>query len=98
MNVDANFDIDIDEIWSNLECNVENLVSSEIDNKISDIESPESLLSDYLVIDNPCGIGQTFEEAVWKAVNTRLTVEVKRILRDTLAPDPTQQEIAVAPV
>ena len=92
MNVE--FELDTDDIFSEIECNIENA----IENKMSDYESPESLLSDYLVIDNPCGIGQTFEEAVWKAVNTRLTVEVKRILRDTLAPDPIQQEIAVAPV
>jgi len=51
-----------------------------------------------MTVATPCGVGETFEQAVWKAVNTRLTIEVKRILRDTLAPDPTQQEVAVAPV
>jgi len=94
MNVDVNFDIDTDDIFNEIECNIENA----IENKMSDYESPESLLHDYLNVANPCGIGETFEQAVWKAVNTRLTVEVKRILRDTLAPDPTQQEVAVAPV
>lgn len=94
MNIDVSFDVDTDDIFTE----IESQINDAIENKVGDIESPESLLSDYLVIDNPCGIGQTFEEAVWKAVNTRLTVEVKRILRDTLAPDPTQQEIAVAPV
>ena len=94
MNIDVSFDVDTDDIFTE----IESQINDAIENKVGDIESPESLLSDYLVIDNPCGIGQTFEQAVWKAVNTRLTVEVKRILRDTLAPDPTQQEIAVAPV
>ena len=92
MNVE--FELDTDDIFSEIECNIENA----IENKMSDYESPESLLHDYLNTAEPCGIGHTFEQAVWKAVNTRLTVEVKRILRDTLAPDPTQQEIAVAPV
>ena len=92
MNVE--FELDTDDIFSEIECNIENA----IENKMSDYESPESLLHDYLNTAEPCGIGHTFEQAVWKAVNTRLTVEVKRILRDTLAPDPTQQEVAVAPV
>ena len=92
MNIE--FELDTDDIFSEIECNIENA----IENKMSDYESPESLLHDYLNTAEPCGIGHTFEQAVWKAVNTRLTVEVKRILRDTLAPDPTQQEIAVAPV
>jgi len=92
MNID--FDIDTDDIFNEIECNIENA----IENKMSDYESPDSLLHDYLNVANPCGVGETFEQAVWKAVNTRLTVEVKRILRDTLAPDPTQQEVAVAPV
>ena len=92
MNVE--FELDTDDIFSEIECNIENA----IENKMSDYESPESLLHDYLNTAEPCGIGHTFEQAVWKAVNTRLTVEVKRILRDTLAPDPIQQEIAVAPV
>ena len=92
MNIE--FDLDTNDIFTEIECQI----NEAIENKVGDIESPESLLSEYLVIDNPCGIGQTFEQAVWKAVNTRLTVEVKRILRDTLAPDPTQQEVAVAPV
>jgi hypothetical protein len=39
-----------------------------------------------------------FEDAVWKAVTKRLDVEVKRVLRDILASDATQQEVAVAPV
>ena len=88
------FELDTDDIFSEIDCNIENA----IDNKMSDYESPESLLHDYLNTAEPCGIGHTFEQAVWKAVNTRLTVEGKRRLRDTLAPDPTQQEIAVAPV
>ena len=92
MNVE--FELDTDDIFSEIECNIENA----IENMMSDYESPESLLHDYLNTAEPCGIGHTFEQAVWKAVNTRLTVEVKRILRDTLAPDPIQQEIAVAPV
>ena len=92
MNVE--FELDTDDIFSEIECNIENA----IENKMSDYESPESLLHDYLNTAEPCGIGHPFEQAVWKAVNTRLTVEVKRILRHTLAPDPTQQEVAVAPV
>ena len=92
MNIE--FELDTDDIFSEIECNIENA----IEYKMNDYESPESLLHDYLNTAEPCGIGHTFEQAVWKAVNTRLTIEVKRILRDTLAPDPTQQEIAVAPV
>ena len=92
MNVD--FELDTDDIFSEIECNINNA----IENKMEDFESPETLLRDYLDTVNPCGVGQTFEQAVWKAVTTRLDVEVKRILRDTLAPDPTQQEVAVAPV
>ena len=94
MNVDVNFDIDTDDIFNEIEGHIENAV----ENKMSDYESPDSLLHDYLNVAEPCGIGHTFEQAVWKAVTTRLDVEVKRILRDILAPDPTQQEIAVAPV
>ena len=92
MNVE--FELDTDDIFNEIEGHIENAV----ENKMSDYESPDSLLHDYLNVAEPCGIGHTFEQAVWKAVNTRLTVEVKRILRDILAPDPTQQEVAVAPV
>ena len=104
MNVDANFDIDIDEIWSEIECRVESAIDSEIENKISDIETPEVLLDAYLTTEPPCNIGTMFEDAVWKAVTKRLDVaeliahEVKRVLRDILASDVTQQEVAVAPV
>jgi HD superfamily phosphohydrolase YqeK len=93
MNVDVNFDIDTDDIFNEIESHIENAIENHTNG-----ETPEDLLCNYLNVADPCGVGQTFEQAVWKAVNTRLTVEVKRILRDTLAPDPTQQEIAVAPV
>ena len=98
MNIDANFDIDIDEIWSEIECRVEGIIGSEIEDKISDIETPEILLDAYLTTEPPCHIGMMFEDAVWKAVTKRLDVEVKRVLRDILASDATQQEVAVAPV
>ena len=98
MNIDANFDIDIDEIWSEIECRVESTISSEIEDKINDIETPEVLLDAYLTTEPPCQIGTMFEDAVWKAVTKRLDVEVKRVLRDILASDATQQEVAVAPV
>ena len=98
MNIDANFDIDIDEIWSEIECRVEGIIGSEIEDKISDIETPEVLLDAYVTTEPPCHIGMMFEEAVWKAVTKRLNVEVKRVLRDILASDATQQEVAVAPV
>tara|TARA_Y100000310_G_scaffold104862_1_gene103188 strand:+ start:310 stop:606 length:297 start_codon:yes stop_codon:yes gene_type:complete len=98
MNIDANFDIDIDEIWSEIECRVEGIIGSEIEDKISDIETPEVLLDAYLTTEPPCHIGMMFEDAVWKAVTKRLDVEVKRVLRDILASDATQQEVAVAPV
>ena len=98
MNIDANFDIDIDEIWNEIECRVESAIDSEIENKISDIETPEVLLDAYLTTEPPCHIGMMFEDAVWKAVTKRLDVEVKRVLRDILASDATQQEVAVAPV
>ena len=98
MNIDANFDLDIDEIWSEIECRVEGAIGSEIENAISDIETPEVLLNAYLTVEPPCHIGMMFEEAVWKAVTKRLDVEVKRVLRDILASDATQQEVAVAPV
>ena len=91
MNIE--FDIDTDDIFSEIESHVNDAISYKMD----DYESPEALLDAYLAVAEPCGIGHTFEQAVWKAVNTRLTIEVKRILRNTLAPDPTQQEIAVAP-
>jgi len=98
MNIDANFDIDIDEIWSEIECRVEGIIGSEIEDKINDIETPEVLLDAYVTTEPPCHIGMMFEEAVWKAVTKRLDVEVKRVLRDILASDATQQEVAVAPV
>ena len=98
MNIDANFDIDIDEIWSEIECRVEGIIGSEIEDKINDIETPEVLLDAYVTTEPPCHIGMMFEEAVWKAVTKRLNVEVKRVLRDILASDATQQEVAVAPV
>jgi hypothetical protein len=98
MNIDANFDIDIDEIWSEIECRVESMLNSEVEDKISDIETPEVLLDAYLTTEPPCHIGMMFEDAVWKAVTKRLDVEVKRVLRDILASDATQQEVAVAPV
>ena len=98
MNIDVNFDIDIDEIWVEIEDRIVGTIDSEMDNRISDIDQPESLLRNYLDTDNPCGIGEMFEDAVWKAVTKRLDVEVKRVLRDILASDATQQEIAVAPV
>ena len=91
MNVE--FELDTDDIFSEIECHIENAIENHMN-----VETPEELLHNYLNVADPCGVGQTFEQAVWKAVNTRLTVEVKRILRDTLAPDPMQQEIAVAPV
>ena len=98
MNIDANFDIDIDEIWSEIECRVESMLNSEVEDKINDIETPEVLLDTYVTTEPPCHIGMMFEEAVWKAVTKRLDVEVKRVLRDILASDATQQEVAVAPV
>ena len=98
MNIDANFDIDIDEIWSEIEDRVVGTVGCEIENQISDIETPEILLDAYLTVEPPCHIGMMFEEAVWKAVTKQLHVEVKRVLRDILASDATQQEVAVAPV
>ena len=98
MNIDANFDIDIDEIWSEIECRVESMLNSEVEDKINDIETPEVLLDTYITTEPPCHIGTMFEEAIWKAVTKRLDVEVKRVLRDILASDATQQEVAVAPV
>jgi len=98
MNIDVNFDIDIDEIWVEIEDRVVGTVGCEIENQISDIETPEVLLDAYLTTAPPCNIGMMFEDAVWKAVTKRLDVEVKRVLRDILASDATQQEVAVAPV
>tara|TARA_R100001244_G_scaffold41457_1_gene37255 strand:- start:172 stop:456 length:285 start_codon:yes stop_codon:yes gene_type:complete len=94
MNIDVSFDVDTDDIFTEIECQI----NDAIENKIGDIETPEALLDAYMTVATPCGVGEMFEQAVWKAVTTRLDVEVKRILRGILAPDPTQQEIAVAPV
>ena len=75
-------DVDVDDVRAHLEImdqdDVENIVSDYLDNRDASAEvegTVESLLDQYDGNTAPCGLGQTFEKAVWWAMGRRTRVD-----------------------
>ncbi|MAH44959.1 hypothetical protein CMI37_03970 [Candidatus Pacearchaeota archaeon] len=82
-------DVDVDDIREHLEImdrdDVENIVSDYIDNRDWSGEtegSIESLLDQYDANSAPCGVGRSFEKAVWWAMGRRTDNDANYVVVD----------------
>jgi len=77
---DAEMELDYNDIYDEIESNIEYKVERMIENAETYVDiaaEADNLLSEYIRIEDPCGLGQLFERAVQKAcARMEITPEV----------------------
>ena len=76
----AEMELDYNDIFDEIESGIEYKVEQMIDDAATNVDvgaEADHLLSEYIRIENPCGLGQLFEQAVQKACTRKeITPEV----------------------
>lgn len=98
INGEAKFDLDLDysDIYQNIEHSIEYLVEGMLDDHTPNVDVGDEvheLLDEYRRSPNPCGVGESFEGAVLKAVQRNAGVVTSYVEDAGLTAEPDYDEI-----